>query len=808
MSLYIGGIQAIGAHGASLKAERTSQTAIEKLATGKQLERAGENAAGVGSSQRMAADMVGLNQATSNIASAGDMLSVVDGSLSSVSDLLLRARELSVQFGNSTLDGTQKRMIEDEVKHLLNEINAVTQRARFGDRALLDGNFKDQVIRDNGLNDSNIQIGFPKISTTELGSHTYYASGAIATSAATSPAANPVTTDEDITIKGYLGSKTFEAIAQESAKDLASRISLDKDDTGVDASAMTEAVFRSSSTSPEVIKLTINGTETPTFDISRDDVREAVNAINSITELTGVRASAIQKMGSLYAKSGSADFPGVRLTDHNGDDITIENASTSTNLRINKISASGDSHHGPRQALGASGSSDSVTITGTLTLHSTHSFGIGEAGNSATESIIIQTDDNISTEVGVVSISSDGDIYVGNGQGGSDSIGNIDTTMNGQNGQPLKINIGQFGNNDFETGSNGDTTISGWSISNQQIKLNGVSNLGGKPTASDTSFPATVAGGSAAPHDGMTPSSANYSTTLSNETSSGSGLSVKLLSNGVQFAGGDGYGILHGPAIVSDSSVKLDIGDTVSFEWKAEGGADSYDVIGYLVDESTGNIEEILNDTGADAGADTNWATVNKTISTAGTYKFVFVSGTWDATGGLAAGAQLYIDNINVTQNNKAPLADDIIAQIQSAVSSSRNGYLQPVDVISTGDELRFTVAESNVSQFVALETLDLSGFDGQRKAEQLILNSLSQVHGERSSIGAQKNRLFQSSLSIMDISGAMENAKSRVTDADFALESAKYFKAKTLQETSTKILATVNDVPKSVLDLLKREAL
>ena len=415
------------------------------------MERAGENAAGVGSSQRMAADMVGLNQANSNIASAGDMLSLVDGNLSSVSDLLLRARELSVQFGNSTLDSTQKRMIENEVKHLLNEINAVTQRTRFGDRALLDGNFKNQVIRDNGLNDSNINISFPKISTAQLGSHTYYASGAITTSAATSPAANPVTTNEDITIKGYLGSKTFEAAAQESAQELASRISLTKSDTGVDASAMTEAVFRSSGASQEIIKLAINGTETPTFSFSRDDVREAVNAINSITELTGVRASAIQKMGALYAKSGSADFPGVRLTDHNGDDITIENASTSTNLRINKISASGDSHHGPRQALGATGSTDSVTITGTLTLHSTHSFGIGEAGNSATESIVIQTDDNISTELGVVSISSDGDIYVGNGQGGSDSIGNIDTTMNGQNGQPLKINIGQFGNNDFET---------------------------------------------------------------------------------------------------------------------------------------------------------------------------------------------------------------------------------------------------------------------------------------------------------------------------------------------------------------------
>ena len=175
-----------------------------------------------------------------------------------------------------------------------------------------------------------------------------------------------------------------------------------------------------------------------------------------------------------------------------------------------------------------------LRLRGTLTLHSTHSFGIGEAGNSATESIVIQTDDNISTELGVVSISSDGDIYVGNGQGGSDSIGNIDTTMNGQNGQPLKINIGQFGNNDFETGSNGDTTISGWSISNQQIKLNGTTNLGGKPTANDTSFPYRRRRISRSARSGMTPSAPTIQPTYQTGPSSGSGLSVKLLSNGVQ----------------------------------------------------------------------------------------------------------------------------------------------------------------------------------------------------------------------------------------------------------------------------------
>ena len=48
--------------------------------------------------------------------------------------------------------------------------------------------------------------------------------------------------------------------------------------------------------------------------------------------------------------------------------------------------------------------------------------------------------------------------------------------------------------------------------------------------------------------------------------------------------------------------------------WRATGGEDAYDVIGYLVDENTGYIEEILNETGADAGTSTNWATVSKDI--------------------------------------------------------------------------------------------------------------------------------------------------------------------------------------------------
>ena len=582
-----------------------------------------------------------------------------------------------------------------------------------------------------------------------------------------------------------MGTYTFSAINEEPAENLAARINAQTEATGVTAEAKTEALLRSANANIESIRLLINGVATRTFDLSSTHLAEAAETINAMTAQTGV--------------SAEASDSGIRLIHKTGGDITIENMEASTSLSVQKIAANGIHYVGPAVTLQASGNNDSTRVSGTLLLSSSESFGVSEAGATATENIVIQTDATVSHTLGDVSIVN-GFIYVGNGAG-ADAIGNVDITQNGQAGQPLKINLGQFGNNDFETGNAGDTNISGWSVTNSQVKLNGASTLGGQATATDTTFPGTVAAGFAAPYDQMTPSAASYSTSLSSDTSSGTGLSVKLRSHGVTI---NNFGILHGPAIVSDSSVELHPGDSVSFEWRASGGSDAYDVIGYLVDENTGHIEEILNETGANANASTSWATVTRNVSTSGTYKFVFVAGTWDATGGRAAGAQLYIDNINVTQNSKQPLSNDIVEQIRTALTSSRNGYLQPVSVISTGDELRFTLDTSNVAQLIPINTLDLLARDGKTMARTLVTNSLNQITATRADLGALHNRLDSASDAAVAMKASVSAAKGDILDADYALESARYARARVLQETSTSLLAKTNNLNEVVLDLLR----
>ena len=218
------------------------------------------------------------------------------------------------------------------------------------------------------------------------------------------------------------------------------------------------------------------------------------------------------------------------------------------------------------------------------------------------------------------------------------------TTLNEQiyNGDLRLTGTAQFENASFE---DGDAT--GWTVSNIQIYLNGGSTIGGVVTPNDTDFPANTNG--AAPHDTVSNSS-SYSSSVVEDTDDGSGTySLKLNSNGSV----PGYGIIHGGSVLSDSTVSLEEGGTVSFKWKAEGGSDAYDVFGYILNVDTGATQIILNETGLTASASTDWDTASITAASSGNYKFVFVSGSWDASGGGALGAQLYIDDIKAFSGKK-----------------------------------------------------------------------------------------------------------------------------------------------------------
>lgn len=216
-----------------------------------------------------------------------------------------------------------------------------------------------------------------------------------------------------------------------------------------------------------------------------------------------------------------------------------------------------------------------------------------------------------------------------------------------------------FFNGDFEivdpktTDNNQVDHIPGWSIykpgkgtTAAHLRLNGFSNILGWPTPND---PTPRYANASSPYgDQDPPNRANfyYSIVEDNIPPFGGKNVLRLYSS----CSSESYGIVRGPYVVADNPIICGVGDKVYFHWKAQAGADDFDVFAYLLDESNGNTILLLDESSYSVGSTTTpWTRVERTIGAneTGTYKFVFICGTYDATGGRALGASLYLDNID-----------------------------------------------------------------------------------------------------------------------------------------------------------------
>ena len=229
-----------------------------------------------------------------------------------------------------------------------------------------------------------------------------------------------------------------------------------------------------------------------------------------------------------------------------------------------------------------------------------------------------------------------GNLLVGNGTG-TTVVGSIDETLNGQNGRDLKINFeSNFSNSSFEGGDDG------WTVGLERIDL-GVSSIAGFVTPNDVTYPANSGG------DGDNPIRQSYYKQISSTEHSDGSYSLRLYSS---MTTANGCDVVHGPYVYS-SPFQSNTNDIIYFDWRAYAGSDAYDVFGYILNVNTGETTIVLDETGDYyTNRTTPWTTASVTIPSTGTYRFVFVSGTYDATCGKAAGASLFIDNVRVYGNN------------------------------------------------------------------------------------------------------------------------------------------------------------
>lgn len=115
---------------------------MEKLASGLKINRAGDNAAGLAISEKMRAQIHGLNQSSRNAQDGISLIQTAEGGLNEVHSLLQRGRELAVQASTDTSTATDKKAIQDEVKNIKKEIDKIANQTEFNTIKLLN---KDPV---------------------------------------------------------------------------------------------------------------------------------------------------------------------------------------------------------------------------------------------------------------------------------------------------------------------------------------------------------------------------------------------------------------------------------------------------------------------------------------------------------------------------------------------------------------------------------------------------------------------------------------------------------------------------------------
>jgi len=150
-------------------AQNNLAQSVQRLSSGLRINSAKDDAAGLAIAQLMQSNINGVNQSIRNISNATNLVQTADTSLSTIQDVLLRMKQLSVQGYDGSLSGAQMVNVRTEISDLRDEINATASRTEFNSIKLLAGNrgvdaslgdvSKNQLLITTALADNTGTVG-------------------------------------------------------------------------------------------------------------------------------------------------------------------------------------------------------------------------------------------------------------------------------------------------------------------------------------------------------------------------------------------------------------------------------------------------------------------------------------------------------------------------------------------------------------------------------------------------------------------------------------------------------------------------
>ena len=121
-------------------------SASQKMASGSKINSASDGAASLAIMNAMHAQIAGLDQSSKNAQYGASMIQTAEGGMNGISDILKRARELTMQAANDTLTGDDRSKIANEISQLFEQIDVTAGGTQFNGKNLLDGSFANNGV--------------------------------------------------------------------------------------------------------------------------------------------------------------------------------------------------------------------------------------------------------------------------------------------------------------------------------------------------------------------------------------------------------------------------------------------------------------------------------------------------------------------------------------------------------------------------------------------------------------------------------------------------------------------------------------
>lgn len=299
MGLYINtNTAAINGRRRLSESSNAMSRSFERLSSGLRINSARDDAAGLAISNRMTAQIRGLDQAVRNSNDGISLAQTAEGALNETTNILQRIRELAVQAASDHNNTSDRQSLQEEVSQLIAEVDRISENTSFNGRKILSGEVIAMMFQVGSNVGETMGIGIGKMDAQELGRQMRRVSaGGVDTNFAIDAANSlqiagvdireSVATDDNISTSNKAGSAIAKAAAINDAFEF----------TGVRAIAGPTSIEGVNTgailggTLDETVYFTINGHKISGFRVEANDSSGAlVDAINSAYEMTGVLA--------------------------------------------------------------------------------------------------------------------------------------------------------------------------------------------------------------------------------------------------------------------------------------------------------------------------------------------------------------------------------------------------------------------------------------------------------------------------------------------------------------------------------------